>query len=71
MNAPKEDVLQRKASLGSTIKAVASSFFGVRAGKAHADDVAKLNPLVVIGVGIGMAILLILTLVTVVKMVLR
>jgi hypothetical protein len=67
---PKEDVLKRKASLGSTIKAVASSFFGVRAGKAHAEDVGKLNPLVVIGVGIGMAILLILTLVTVVKMVL-
>jgi hypothetical protein len=71
MSEPKNEVLQRKASLGSTIKAVASSFFGVRGGKAHEDDVAKLNPLVVIGVGIGMAILFILTLVTVVKMVLR
>jgi Protein of unknown function (DUF2970) len=71
MSESKNDVLQRKASLGSTIKAVASSFFGVRGGKAHAEDVAKLNPLVVIGVGIGMAILLILTLVTVVKIVLR
>jgi Protein of unknown function (DUF2970) len=67
----KEDVLMRKASLGSTVKAVASSFFGVRASKSHQEDVAKLNPVVVIGVGIGMAILFILTLVTVVKLVLR
>jgi hypothetical protein len=71
MSELKEDVLQRKASLVSTIKAVACSFFGVRAGKDHAEDVAKLNPLMVIGVGIGMAVLFILTLVTVVKMVLR
>jgi hypothetical protein len=71
MSESKDDVLQRKASLGSTVKAVASSFFGVRGGKAHAEDMAKLNPVVVIGVGIGMAILFILTLVSVVKMVLR
>jgi hypothetical protein len=69
--ASKEDVLRRKASLGSTIKAVAASFFGVRAGKAHQEDVAKLNPLVVIGVGLGMALLFILALVTVVQIVLR
>jgi Protein of unknown function (DUF2970) len=64
-------VLKRSASLGSTIKAVASSFFGVRARSAHEQDVAKLNPLVVIAVGIGMAILLILTLLTVVRLVLK
>jgi Protein of unknown function (DUF2970) len=64
-------VLRRSASLGSTIKAVGSSFFGVRARSAHEQDVAKLNPLVVIAVGLGMAILLVLTLLTIVRLVLK
>ncbi len=62
---------ERKASLGATIAAVASSFFGVRGGKAHEQDVAKLNPVVVIVVGIVMAIIFVLTLMTIVQMVVR
>jgi hypothetical protein len=62
---------KRKANLGATVKAVASSFFGVRAGKAHEQDLAKLNPIVVIGVGIVMAIIFILILVTIVQLVVK
>ena len=67
MSVPK--VLQRKASIGASIKAVASAFFGVRGGKAHQEDIATLNPVVVIAVGIGMAALFVLTLVMIVKFV--
>ena len=62
-------VLQRKASLGSSVKAVAAAFFGVRGSQAHQEDVAKLNPVVVIAVGVGMAILFVLTLLAIVKFV--
>jgi Protein of unknown function (DUF2970) len=50
-------------------KAVASSFFGVRGRKAHEQDMAKLNPVVVIGVGIALAAAFVLTLITIVRMV--
>jgi Protein of unknown function (DUF2970) len=66
LNSPQ----QRKASLGQTIVAVASSFVGVRAGKAHQKDVTQLNPVVTIAVGIGLALLFIFTLIFVVKLVL-
>jgi Protein of unknown function (DUF2970) len=62
---------ERKASLGATVVAVASSFFGVRGRKAHEQDVAKLNPVVVIGVGIVMAIIFVLILVTIVQLVVK
>lgn len=62
-------VLQRKASLVDTIKAVASSFFGVRGRKAHEEDLGKLNPVHVILVGIGLAAVFVLILVTIVKFV--
>ena len=64
-------VLQRKASLLDTIKAVASSFFGVRGRKAHEEDVGKLNPIHVILVGVGLAAVFVLTLVAVVKFVVK
>lgn len=60
----------RKASPLATFKAVAASFFGVRGGRAHSADVAKLNPLHVVIVGVIMAILFILTLVAIVRVVL-
>ena len=64
-------VLKRKASLLDTVKAVASSFFGVRGRKAHEEDVGKLNPIHVILVGIGLAAVFVLILITVVKFVVK
>lgn len=61
----------RHASLLDTVKAVASSFFGVRGRRAHEQDMAKLNPIVVIGVGIALAAVFVLTLITIVRMVVR
>ena len=49
----------------------ASSFFGVRGRRAHEEDMAKLNPIVVIGVGIALAVVFVLTLITIVRMVVR
>ncbi|HRH16586.1 MAG TPA: DUF2970 domain-containing protein [Aquabacterium sp.] len=51
------DAVARKGSFAQTLKAVAWSFFGVRKGKDHAQDVAKLNPVHVIVAGlIGAAV---------------
>ena len=51
------DAVARKGSFVQTLKAVAWSFFGVRKGKDHAQDVAKLNPVHVIVAGlIGAAV---------------
>ncbi len=62
---------ERQASLLQTVKAVASSFFGVRGRRAHEQDMAKLNPVVVIGVGIALAAVFVLTLITIVRMVVK
>ena len=45
----------RKPGVLATVKAVGASFFGVRGGKAHAHDVSRLNPVVVIAVGVALA----------------
>ena len=51
------DAVARKGSFAQTLKAVAWSFFGVRKGKDHAQDVAKLNPVQVMVAGlIGAAV---------------
>ncbi|MCX7227718.1 MAG: DUF2970 domain-containing protein [Burkholderiales bacterium] len=62
---------ERQASLLQTVKAVAASFFGVRGRSAHEQDMAKLNPVVVIGVGIALAAVFVLTLITIVRMVVK
>ena len=62
---------ERQASLLQTVKAVAASFFGVRGRSAHEQDMAKLNPVVVIGVGIALAAVFVLTLLTIVRMVVK
>jgi hypothetical protein len=62
---------ERQASLLQTVKAVAASFFGVRGRSAHEHDMAKLNPVVVIGVGIALAAVFVLTLITIVRMVVK
>ncbi len=47
-----KEAAQRKGSFAQSLKAVAWSFFGVRKGKDHAQDVAKLNPIHVVVAGV-------------------
>jgi hypothetical protein len=63
--------LNDKASVLTTFKAVAASFFGVRSAKAHADGGAKMNPVHIILAGLVMAGLFIFTLISVVKWVVK
>ncbi|MCY4743590.1 DUF2970 domain-containing protein [Pelomonas sp. UHG3] len=70
MSAPGQDLkdaVGRKASIGQTISAVAWSFFGVRRGRDHENDMAKLNPVHVIIAGVLGAALFVLVLVLVVR----
>lgn len=62
---------ERQASLLQTVKAVAASFFGVRGRRAHEQDMAKLNPVAVIGVGIALAAVFVLALIAIVRMVVK
>ncbi|MFG6461789.1 DUF2970 domain-containing protein [Roseateles sp. DXS20W] len=62
-----KDAVNRKASLGQTIAAVAWSFFGVRRGKDHENDMARLNPVHVIIAGLLGAALFVLMLVLLVR----
>jgi len=56
-----------KPGLIATAKAVAASFFGVRAGRAHRQDMARLNPVHVILVGIVLAAVFVATLVLIAR----
>jgi hypothetical protein len=70
VNKPGEDLKQavgRKASLVQTISAVAWSFFGVRRGRDHENDMAKLNPVHVLIAGVLGAALFVLMLVLLVR----
>ena len=58
---------RRDAGFLDTVKAVASSFFGVRGGRAHRQDMARLNPALVIIVGILLAAAFVVTLLLVVN----
>jgi hypothetical protein len=62
-----KEAVGRKASLRQTISAVAWSFFGVRRGKDHENDMAKLNPVHVIIAGVLGAALFVLMLVLLVR----
>ncbi|KQY86453.1 MULTISPECIES: DUF2970 domain-containing protein [Roseateles] len=62
-----KDAVGRKASLRQTISAVAWGFFGVRRGKDHEQDIAKLNPVHVLIAGVLGAALFVLVLVLVVR----
>jgi hypothetical protein len=62
-----KDVVSRKASLRQTISAVAWSFFGVRRGRDHEQDMARLNPVHVIIAGVLGAALFVLVLVLLVR----
>ena len=63
--------IDRRASFFDTLKAVASSFFGVRGRRAHEEDIAKLNPVHVIAVGIMLAAVFVFTLIMIVKAVVK
>jgi hypothetical protein len=58
---------QRKLSFWSTVRAVGWSFFGVRRGADHREDMAKLNPVHVIIAGLIGAVLFIGTLIMLVR----
>ena len=62
-----KDAVRRKASLGRTIAAVAWSFFGVRRGRDHEQDMARLNPVHVIIAGVLGAAVFVLMLVLLVR----
>ena len=61
------EAVQRKGSFLGSIKAVAWSFFGVRKGRDHADDLARLNPLHVVVAGLLAAALFVGVLIAVVR----
>jgi hypothetical protein len=65
-----KSAVQRKASKASflqTVSAVLWSFFGVRKGKSHHEDMEKLNPVHVIIVGVLLAAAFVLGLLAVVN----
>ena len=62
-----KEAVSRKASFGQTISAVAWSFFGVRRGKDHENDMARLNPVHVVIAGVLGAALFVLMLVLLVR----
>jgi len=47
-----KDAVARKASLRQTMSAIAWGFFGVRRGRDHERDVARLNPVHVVIAGL-------------------
>ncbi|MBI3350436.1 MAG: DUF2970 domain-containing protein [Burkholderiales bacterium] len=70
MSEPGKDLKEavgRKASLRQTISAVAWSFFGVRRGRDHENDMAKLNPVHVVIAGVLGAAVFVLMLVLLVR----
>ena len=64
-----EQVTQRKASFGQTVKAVLWSFFGIRKKAEYEKDAAQLNPVHVLIAGVIGAVVFILILLTIVHFV--
>ncbi|HYP71483.1 MAG TPA: DUF2970 domain-containing protein [Variovorax sp.] len=58
-----------KSSLLRTVKAVAWGFFGVRKNSSYQEDIKRLTPLHIIGVGLVAAVLFVVALVVLVKFV--
>ena len=65
--ADPHDATERKGSFLETVKAIGAAFFGVRGGRAHERDLARLNPVHVIVVGLLLASVFVLTLVAIVN----
>lgn len=62
-----KDAARRKASFAQSMRAVFWSFFGVRKGKDHERDMARLNPVHVIIAGLISAAIFILVLIVAVR----
>lgn len=61
------DAVQRKSSFAQSMKAVAWSFFGIRRGVDHQNDVNQLNPVHIILAGLLSAALFVGLLVALVR----
>lgn len=59
----------KPSSLLRTVKAVAWGFFGVRKNSSYQEDIKRLTPLHIIGVGLVAAVLFVVALVVLVKFV--
>jgi hypothetical protein len=57
----------RKGNLWRTVKAVCWGFFGVRKDSAYQEDIAKLTPLHILGVGLVLGVLFVVGLIVLVK----
>ena len=66
---PAPEAVPRKGNLWRTFKAVGWGFFGVRKNSAYQEDIAKLTPLHIIGVGLIVVVLFVLGLIMLVKFV--
>jgi hypothetical protein len=62
-------VIQRKMTLGATVKAVLWSFLGIRKKSAYEKDAAQLNPVHVLIIGVLAAIVFVLTLIGIIKII--
>jgi hypothetical protein len=62
-----KEAVQRPASPLQTFKAVAWSFFGIRRGAGHAEDMQKLNPVHLVIAGLVSGALFVLLLVLLVR----
>jgi hypothetical protein len=60
---------QRRGSFRQTVGAVLWSFFGVRKGRAHDQDMAKLNPVHVVVVGVAAGVFFVVGLATLVTVI--
>lgn len=57
----------RKGNLWRAVKAVCWGFFGVRKNSAYQEDIAKLTPLHILGVGLVLGVLFVVGLIVLVK----
>ncbi|MCQ9617721.1 DUF2970 domain-containing protein [Paenalcaligenes niemegkensis] len=68
MNNDMRDLTRRKMSLKQTVKAIAWGALGVRRGKGHSDDIATLNPLVLIAVALIATVFFVVALVFIARL---
>lgn len=60
---------ERKGSFFGTLRAVAWSFFGVRRGADHAQDVSRLNPIHVVIAGVLGAVVFVVSIILLVNLI--
>lgn len=64
---PRDPQAPRKGSVWRTFKAVAWGFFGVRKDSAYQEDIARLTPLHIVGVGLVAVVLFVVGLIVLVN----